>query len=91
MFHFFDDRGGVSKGTACVVPWLTLRVMPLGGAPKVLDPEDDPEEEEEDGGTQDIDANRNAKSAVMKTSTRQVTAVLQGHEHLMRNANQIQI
>lgn len=37
-----------------------------------MDPEDDPEEEEEDGGAQDIDATRQAKSAVMKTSTRQV-------------------
>lgn len=42
---------------------------------QILDPEDDPEEEEEDGGAQDIDATRSAKSAVMKTSTRQVRAV----------------
>ncbi|CAM9935923.1 unnamed protein product, partial [Hapterophycus canaliculatus] len=39
--------------------------------PQILDPDDDPEEEEEDGGAQDIDATRSAKSAVMKTSTRQ--------------------
>lgn len=42
-----------------------------GAAVQILDPEDDPEEEE-DGGAQDIDATRQAKSAVMKTSTRQV-------------------
>lgn len=39
---------------------------------QILDPEEDPEEEEEDGGAQDMDATRRAKSAVMKTSTRQV-------------------
>lgn len=38
---------------------------------EILDPEEDPDEEE-DGGAQDIDATRQAKSAVMKTSTRQV-------------------
>ncbi|CAM9788188.1 unnamed protein product [Ectocarpus fasciculatus] len=47
------------------LPWL------VGNVVEILDPEDDPEEEEEDGGAQDIDATRSAKSAVMKTSTRQ--------------------
>lgn len=41
-----------------------------------MDPEEDPEEEEEDGGAQDMDATRRAKSAVMKTSTRQVGLVI---------------
>lgn len=44
----------------------------MANADQILDPEDDPDEEEEDGGAQDIDATRQAKSAVMKTSTRQV-------------------
>ncbi|CAM9779523.1 unnamed protein product, partial [Sphacelaria rigidula] len=47
------------------LPWL------VGNVVEILDPEEDPEEEE-DGGAQDIDATRQAKSAVMKTSTRQV-------------------
>ncbi|CAM9900423.1 unnamed protein product [Discosporangium mesarthrocarpum] len=46
------------------LPWL------VGNVVEILDPEEDPEEEE-DGGAQDIDATRQGKSAVMKTSTRQ--------------------
>ncbi|CAM9172831.1 unnamed protein product [Choristocarpus tenellus] len=46
------------------LPWL------VGNVVEILDPEVDPEEEE-DGGAQDIDATRQGKSAVMKTSTRQ--------------------
>ena len=55
----------------------------LANANQILDPEDDPDEEEEDGGAQDIDATRQAKSAVMKTSTRQVWIMFAtGRRHL---------
>lgn len=60
-------------------PWCPFDFRPSCSLPctQILDPEDDPEEEEEDGGAQDIDATRSAKSAVMKTSTRQVRMSMQ--------------
>lgn len=56
----------------CDLPDARHGLIRFPDANQILDPEDDPEEEEEDGGAQDIDATRQAKSAVMKTSTRQV-------------------
>lgn len=74
-FSFFVDRWSFSLFNfrfGLRVRFLFWLSVGLANADQILDPEDDPDEEEEDGGAQDIDATRQAKSAVMKTSTRQV-------------------
>lgn len=73
-FFLASYRKKIPRSSACVcTKMLLFALSPCFPVLKILDPDEDPEEEEEDGGAQDIDAIRQGKSAVMKTSTRQVT------------------